>query len=211
MISRWIPVVVVLTAVAAAGAVAGMRWPTMLAGLAVLLVLALRPVAGRPARLLTWGGLLAVAGALVAEVSAWRQVPVATADLIAMITDPVLQREQTIRSVVVAGALVLGCVLLAVAVIRLADPGVLPDAVAPLVIGTAVLGARTWMEVQTAYRTITTAPPLASPSQGERVSIAVSVDDGPYYESGFIIAGTLVGVALLVVGCVRLSRREPAA
>ncbi|MBG0565969.1 hypothetical protein [Actinoplanes aureus] len=201
MTKRWIAASAGLIAVAGVTAALGWRWPTMLAAVLALGLAALLPAGSLVVR----AGLLAVAAAILTEVSAWRGLPAGT-DVIALVTDPVRQREQLVRGVVVAALLIGACLLFAVAVLRRTGPGLPPAVVAPLLVGGVLLGTRTWLAVETVSWTLP-APPSA---EGDHVAVAVAVDTGPDVFGGLIVVAALAGAVLLCYACTGLGRRAPA-
>jgi hypothetical protein len=211
--NRWIPPFALLSAAAAGGAALGWRWPTMIAAVLALAVIALLPVGSVTAR----AALVAVAGAIVLEVAGWRDLTAQT-DVLALFTDTALRQRETIREAIVAIVLVVACVLFAVAVTRRAAAGVPPAVVAPLVIGGVLLGTRAWLAVDSVSR-IVAEPPLPVPDEtvvststaySSSLSISVAVADGPDLFGALIMLAALGGAALLGYACARLNRREPA-
>lgn len=126
-----VPVLLLLGAalVAIVGASVGSPWATGVGGVVVLGVLAVHSAVTEPAmprstRLLLWGGLLLLAVAGVVELWGWAATPFddtppRASELIALVSDPVRQRTQFLRSSAVAGLLVVAQVCLAVAIARL--------------------------------------------------------------------------------------------
>lgn len=197
--------VAVLAAVAGYGAAVGWRWPTMLAAVSALMVAAVLMTGSSLAR----AGLLAVAAAIVAEVSGWQAITPGT-DLVELITDAGRHREQLLRELAVAALLIAACVLFAVAVLRHAAPGVASAAVAPLVVGGVLLGTRTWLAADAAYRTLITPPPDLGGESGAFLSVGVAVDHGPDFLSGLTMVAAVAGAVVLSYACTHLSRRAPA-
>ncbi|WP_328474096.1 hypothetical protein OHA21_14260 [Actinoplanes sp. NBC_00393] len=213
MTNRWILPFGLLSAAVAGGAAFGWRWPTLIAAVLALGVVALLPVGSVTAR----AALVVVAAAIVVEVSGWRDLTAET-DLLALITDTGLRRQQTIRESTVAALLVVACVLFAAALARSAAAGMPQAVVAPLVIGGVLLGTRTWLAVDSVAGIVAEPPPLPAPeetitvsSEAYSSSLAVSVAEGPDLLYALIMLASLGGAALLGYACARLNRREPAA
>jgi hypothetical protein len=204
-----IPILVVAAGLAVA---LGARWPAMLAAGAVLGLLAARPPGSLPTRppgsrttwppgsrttrLLICGALLALAAAIIVPLWTWREITPGT-DLAALVTDP----AQTFRDAIVAVALIVACLLFAVAVLRHLPAGRPPRAAAPLTIGGLLLVAQTWLVAESVWDAYTAR--FESGDDIEVTAIAVAVAADPAFDmfSGLAMAATLTAAALLTHGC----------
>ncbi|GAB1694953.1 hypothetical protein [Krasilnikovia sp. M28-CT-15] len=200
--------------IAVVGGLLGSPWATGVGVVFALGVLGVFPpvtasAVPRVTRWLLWGGLLLLAAAVVVKVGGWWNSPfrdgsLTEGELVTLLGDRARQRTQFVRALAVLGFQVLACGCFGVAVALVPRDRLRGQKVGPLVIvGATALAAATLRAADSAWRSVPDPPPDSHTFT--MTGVLVRIDTGPDIESAVAVGALLLGAALIVLTCARLS------